>query len=225
MLKVLIVEDDINVSRLHSRFAEKIEGFEVVGIANTLEDAKEMVQLLEPDLILLDVFFPVGTGLELLKEIREQDSQVDVILITAAREAQTFRQAIHGGAFDYIVKPVIFDRFKKAMERFRKFRQELKTDAAFDQEDIDELLEIKNDQPNTGDVPKGIDPITLEKVKETLFNSKESLNAEEVGQLIGLSRNTARRYLEYLVSIDMIRVDLEYGTIGRPEKKFSRINS
>jgi response regulator of citrate/malate metabolism len=225
MLKVLIVEDDVNVSRLHVKFTEKMDGFEVIGIANDLDDAFDMVELFKPDLILLDIFFPFGSGLDFLRDIRGKGSQADVILITAAREAQSIQEAMHGGAFDYIVKPVIFERFKKSLQRFSDYRRELGQDTAFDQGCIDHLLDRGIETGKfKSELPKGIDSLTLEKVVNVLDNSSDSLTAEEVAHRIGASRNTGRRYLEYLVSIGSLKVDIDYGTIGRPEKKFSQLS-
>ena len=67
-LRVLIIDDDIRIAEIHRRYVEKIEGFEVVGIANNLEDAQSQLDVLEPDLLLLDIFFPEGSGLEFLKK-------------------------------------------------------------------------------------------------------------------------------------------------------------
>ncbi len=49
-----------------------------------------------------------------------------------------------------------------------------------------------------------------------------SLNAEEVGLQIGASHSTARRYLEYLVSSDLMEVDIVYGSVGRPERRYKQ---
>ena len=57
-LRVLIIDDDVRIAEIHRRYVEKTEGFEVVGIANTLEDAQLQLDVLEPDLLLLDIFFP-----------------------------------------------------------------------------------------------------------------------------------------------------------------------
>ena len=48
----------------------------------------------------------------------------------------------------------------------------------------------------------------------------ESLSAEELGNRIGMSRTTARRYLEYLASIDWVKPNLVYGSVGRPERLY-----
>ncbi len=59
-IRVLIVEDDERISELHQRFVQKLPAFEVIGIANRIADAREMIEILQPDLILLDLFFPEG---------------------------------------------------------------------------------------------------------------------------------------------------------------------
>ena len=69
-LRVLIIDDDVRIAEIHRQYVEKIEGFEVVGIANNLEDAQSQLDVLEPDLLLLDIFFPEGSGLEFLKKAR-----------------------------------------------------------------------------------------------------------------------------------------------------------
>ena len=69
---VLIVEDDPKIAEIHQHFTEKVEGFEVVGIAVSIADAEKMSQLLMPDLVLLDYYFPDGQGTDILWRILRQ---------------------------------------------------------------------------------------------------------------------------------------------------------
>jgi two-component system CitB family response regulator/two-component system response regulator DcuR len=221
MIKVLIVEDDINVSTLHRKFTEKVEGFEVVGIANSIEDAYEMADIFRPELILLDLYFPESSGMEFLWKLRQEGHQTDVILITASRDPNVLQEAVRGGAFDFIVKPVIFDRFKKSLEKFKTYKSEVCKVVSLEQDDVDSLLDRHVEHVEAvSEMPKGIDPITLKKVMKVFEKAQEALSAEEVGKLIGASRNTARRYLDYLTSNGFVEVDIDYGTVGRPEKRF-----
>lgn len=222
-LRVLIVEDDTRISELHRRFTEKVDGFEVVGISNTLAEAREMADILEPDLILLDLYFPEGSGMELLWALRAQGRKVDVILITAAKEGSALQDAIRGGAFDYILKPVIFSRFEESLLKFFNYHKQLAGQDLLEQSDIDQLLHPTTAEPQTPQVPKGIDPLTLKKVRKVFASQpRQGLSAEEVGERIGASRSTARRYLEYLISTGFLRADVIYGTVGRPERRYSR---
>jgi len=222
---VLIVEDDPRIAEIHQHFTEKVEGFKVVGIADNLADAEKMSEVLKPDLILLDYYFPEGFGTDVLWKIRGKRQATDIIMITAARETDTLQEAIRGGVFDYIVKPVIFPRFRQALERFREHRLRLTGDDSFRQQDVDHLLhpfkEQKGGQP---DLPKGIDAITLKKVSAVFRKPhSEGLSAENVGSELGISRTTARRYLEYLNATGHLKAELVYGVVGRPERRYFSI--
>ena len=223
-LRVLIIDDDVRISEIHRRYVEKIEGFEVVGIANNLEDAQTQVDVLEPDLLLLDIFFPEGSGLEFLKKARMHGKKVDVIPITAAKEVNLFNEAIHGGVFDYILKPVVFTRFQKTLERYRQTKNQLLNIDQLDQLEVDRALHTTSeDLSKFQELPKGIDKLTLEKVQQVLgFVQSPGLTSEEAASEIGASRTTVRRYLEYLVSQMILDVDISYGGVGRPERRYFR---
>lgn len=224
-LKVLIVEDDPKIAEIHHHFTEKVSGFNVCGIANSLDDAEKMSELLEPDLILLDLYFPEGLGTDILWKIRARHQAIDVILITAAKELATLQGAIRGGVFDYILKPVMFPRFKEALERFKEYRERMTKDSTLDQNEIDRLLHpYKESNPGEPEYPKGIDPLTLKKIYAVFDQDHpDGFSAEEVGQQIGASRTTARRYLEFLTVRQRLTAELIYGAVGRPERKYFSI--
>ncbi len=219
---VLIVEDDPKIAEIHRHFTEKVDGFSVCGIAGSLDDAEKMSQLLEPDLILLDLYFPEGLGTEILWRIRARHQSSDVILITAAKELDTLQEAMRGGVFDYILKPVLFQRFQETLERFRDYRQQLQGRGPLDQKDVDRLLHpFKESKPGEPALPKGIDPLTLKKIRAVFVHPHaDGLSAEDVGERVGTSRTTARRYLEYLTATGQLTAELVYGAVGRPERKY-----
>ncbi len=221
-LKVLIVEDDPKIAEIHRHFTEKVDHFSVCGIAGTLDDAKKMSELFEPDLILLDLYFPEGSGTEILWKIRARHQATDVILITAAKELDPLQEAMRGGVFDYILKPVMFPRFKEALQRFHEHHTRMATHANLDQRGVDRLLHpYKDSNPGEPEYPKGVDPLTLRKVRAVFTHPHpDGFSAEEVGQLIGASRTTARRYLEYLTASGQLSAELIYGAVGRPERKY-----
>lgn len=223
ILRVLIVEDDTRIAEMHRYFTDKVPGFEVAGIAQNLEQTRELMALLDPDLILLDLYMPDGNGMEILQELRGQGSEVDVILITAARHAGDVHQALRAGAFDYLVKPVVFTRFEQTLTRFYNYRCLLDREETLEQRDIDALSSGTGPAGDavSDNVPKGIDVLTLAKVRH-LFDSvpPDGFSAEEVGEGMGASRSTARRYLEYMTTTGELRADLIYGSVGRPERRY-----
>ena len=222
VFNVLIVEDDPKIAEIHRHFTEKIADFVVVGIADSLADAKKMCELLEPDLILLDLYFPDGLGTEILWKVRANRQATDVILITAAKELEPLQESMRGGVFDYILKPVMFPRFQEALERFREHRRKLEIETSLNQQDVDHLLHpYKESRMGEPELPKGIDPLTLKKVRAAFEHPQsDGLSAEDVGDKIGTSRTTARRYLEFLTANGQLTAELVYGTVGRPERRY-----
>lgn len=225
-IEVLIVEDDLRIAEIQKRFIEQLEGFQTVGIAESYIEAKSYMELLQPDLILLDVYFPDMNGLDILKEAKQQPNQMDVIMITAAKEIDKVQEAIRIGVFDYIIKPVIFDRFKNTLIRYREYHTKLvelrKDQLLVTQEQVDALLrkDIDSYSSDKSLLPKGIDPLTLVKVLEVLKLVTNGVTAEFVAKEMGVSRTTARRYLEHLIAEEKIAADLAYGTVGRPERVY-----
>jgi two-component system CitB family response regulator len=224
MINILIVEDDVKIAEIQRIFVEKIDGYTVTGIAHSISEAEEMVFVLEPDLVLLDIFLPDGNGIEFLWKIRSALKKTDVVLITAAKEVEFFEEAMRGGVFDYILKPLVFSRFKKTLDEFKKHRSKLEKISTISQGEIDRLLHqtgaISSEEE---EMPKGIDPITLNKVSTILTSdNSEGLSAEKAGRLIGVSRTTSRRYLEYLVAKGTAIADLCYGAQGRPERVYRK---
>ena len=224
-IKIVIAEDDPQIAEIQKRFVERIPGFELVGIAHGLEEAKDLVEVIQPELLLLDIYFPTGTGLDLLRTLRIENHKTDVILITAAKEVSTLKEALHGGVFDYILKPLVFERLQESLNNYLRHLEKLKELESLAQTDVDTLLPrgqtstpLKSTSiPET--LPKGIDGLTLRKVQD-VFNDANYMNAEEVGEQIGASRTTARRYLEYLVSTEILQADISYGSVGRPERRY-----
>jgi len=227
LLEVVIVEDNKKVSRTHQAFVEKVSGFEVTGIANTIAEARLLLETLEPDLILLDIYFPESNGIDFLKELRAgQDTKqhsTDVILITAAREVEMLHSALQGGAFDYMIKPVFFERFQESLRNYYNYKKQMATAGTLTQEEADQLF--RKSAPavasDGSDVPKGIDTVTLKSIL-AVFEEQGNrvMSASEMGKSVGVSRTTARKYLEYLISEGLLTIHLDYGTKGRPERKY-----
>jgi two-component system CitB family response regulator len=227
MIRVVIIEDDLRIAQINRRFVEKVEGFEVVGIATDAQLAHEHLDILAPDLVLLDLYFPDMNGLDLLHHIQKNNPLTDVIIITAAKEFDTVREAIRGGVYDFMIKPVVFERFQEKLKSYQKYHQQMTlpggSNKQVDQEGIDQLLWGAGDRADKDNyLPKGIDKITSEKILPFIRGGPEVLTAEELGRLAGFSRTTARRYLEYFVGKGELVADISYGTVGRPERVYKR---
>jgi response regulator of citrate/malate metabolism len=198
----LIVDDDFMSASIHRSYVERVHGFEAVGEAHTGAEALELTRRLQPDLLLLDIYLPDMSGLDVIRQLRqEQETPVDVIAVTAAKDVKTLRAAMQGGVLHYIVKPFLYDTFRERLERYAALSGRLERLREASQEDIDHLFSAP----------------TLSLVAEAVQGADDELTAIDVAERAGISRGTARRYLEYLASLGSVELTLRYGATGRPE--------
>ncbi|MCC3355468.1 response regulator [Bacillus sp. REN16] len=221
MIRVAIAEDDFRVASIHERFLMKIEGVQVVGKTLTGEETLKLLAKENVELLLLDIYMQDQLGTDLLPIIRRDFPHIDVIMITAATEKELVERSLRNGVIDYIIKPVTLDRFISTLENYKKRRELLDVESEVNQHVIDSVFghSAQTVKHNEG-MPKGIDPLTLQKVIEIMKTVVEGISAEEMGERMGASRTTARRYLEYIISTGGATAELEYGIVGRPERKY-----
>ena len=116
-MNVLIIEDDPMVAKLNEDFLKTIPTINIVGNYRTTQDAKKLLQEKRVEVILLDNYLPNETGIEFLAELRKENNQVPVILITAANDIETIQQALALGVIDYLVKPFTAERFLSSIQK------------------------------------------------------------------------------------------------------------
>ncbi|MGM9950969.1 MAG: response regulator [Lysinibacillus sp.] len=226
-IKILLIEDDPMVREVNRQFIERIEGYEIVGTASNGVTGFEKIKELRPDVVLMDIFMPEQDGVETLRQIRREMMNVDVISVTAANDMPTIQNILHLGVYDYIMKPFTFERMQQTLENYRHFK--LKTEGAEDmtQQELDALIrkgEVENrpaSQPALElELPKGFNRSTLDKVMAYLRQCENGASADEVAAAIGVARVTARRYLDFMEKRRLIKVDIQYGGVGRPVNQY-----
>ncbi|MFI6102094.1 response regulator [Lentzea sp. NPDC051213] len=213
-IRTLVVDDDFAVAAIHRGFLELMPEFEVVGEAHRGGEALRAVEALRPDLVLLDIHLPDMSGLEVLARLRVRNGPpVDVIAVTAARERETVRQAMSRGVDSYLVKPFTRTAFLDRMRQYLAQRTEVqRLGQMLDQDEVDQLM---HHRPRAM-LPKGLSALTLRLVTDALKDSDADLSAQEVGERAGMSRVSARRYLEHLVTMGKAEVQPRYGMANRP---------
>jgi two-component system, CitB family, response regulator DctR len=224
-IRVLLIEDDPMVQEVNKQFIEKVDGFEVIDKASNGEEGLRKINELSPDLVVLDVYMPNKDGKETMHQIRKDKTDVDVLIITAANDQQTIRGMLQSGVVDYIIKPFKFDRIQQALENFKDYYYRLKSDESLSQSQVDQMLGLSNEAAlsvklSETQLPKGLNEITLKQIVGYLVDQKDPKSAEEVAEGVGLARVTARRYLEYLHMVGQIKLDVQYGGLGRPVNKY-----
>jgi response regulator of citrate/malate metabolism len=217
MRDVLVVDDDFMVAEIHRRFVDRVDGFRAVGMARTGTEALDATRGLRPQLILLDVYLPDMTGLDVLQRLRSEGDRVDVIMITAARELDTVRGALDGGAADYLIKPFEFPQLQAKLQAYAARSDALQSAAGADQTLIDTLFGGPSVTSATV-LPKGLGAETGELVLNAVRDAGE-VSAAECADLVGISRVSARRYLEHYLGTGALELRLQYG-VGRPERRY-----
>lgn len=220
-LRALVVEDDFAVAHVTRGFVERHPRYEVVGVAPTGADALRALAELAPDVMLLDVYLPDMSGIEMLRRARAAGVHVEVIAVTAARDLETVRRARAHGVHHYVVKPFPMQTLH---ERLDDVWRVLARDAEFtntgelDQATVDALM--RRDAIALAGQRKGVSRVTLQRVAETMERHARPISASELGEALGMSRVSARRYLERLVESGLAASSPTYGGVGRPELRY-----
>ena len=221
-VRVLVVEDEPRVARAHAKYVGRVPGFEVVGTVHTAADAlRHLAERRPVDLLLLDLNLPDGHGLALLQRLRTGGHLCDVIAVTAARDPAVVRSAVAQGVVLYLLKPFTFATFRAKLEQYADYRRLLgSAPAAVVQDEVDELLSALRVQKSRAALPKGLSKPRLQEVTDRLRAAAGGLSATELGELVGTSRVTARRYLEHLAEAGVAERSLRQGRSGRPEVEY-----
>ena len=223
-VRTLVVEDDPMAARAHAAHVERVRGFTVVGVAGAGAEALRMVATLDVELVLLDVHLPDMSGLDVLRRLRAAGHTTDVIMVTRARDLDVVSAALALGAHQYLVKPFTAATVRTKLLAHLEYRSRMGgAGPIVAQSDVDELLAARRGPGDDTGLPKGISRESLDGVTAALAEAHAAdgagLTAVEVADRIGVSRVTARRYLEHLAGTGLTERALRYGT-GRPQVEY-----
>lgn len=217
---VMILEDDIRASYTLESTINQHAGFEVVAVSESCSEALAQYELYKPSLVFVDITLPDGSGINVIRQLRDQKATCDFIMTTAVRETSIIEETIHLGVIDYLVKPIRMSRVHQALDDYHKYRQHLANSHTVDQGEIDQILRKATDK-SSRQTPKGIDASTLALLRHILKSENlDNFSTNEVGERMNVSRVTARRYLEFLESENSIQMVLNYNTGGRPRRLY-----
>lgn len=224
---VLVVEDETIAGRAHASYVSRLEQFHVVGIAKSASQALSaligQIPSMDPkdiDLILLDMNLGDGHGIQLLRALRAKRITVDVIAVTASREIKVVHDAMSLGVMHYIIKPFTFPVFKAKLDAYCDYRASLSVPAGeASQEEIDDIMGSVAPRRNPGAAKKV--PIAIQKSTVSTLRAGNPISATEAGELLGVSRVTARRYLEAMADAGILKRQPRYGNTGRPVLEYT----
>ncbi|WXF90724.1 response regulator [Curtobacterium flaccumfaciens pv. flaccumfaciens] len=211
---VLVVDDDFHVADLHRRQVDEVPGFRALEPVGTLASARSALSSGTVDLVLVDVYLPDGSGLELLRSI-----DTDAFVLSAASDSGTVRRAMRSGALAYLIKPFAAGVLAERLQAYARSRNVLDERSTLDQEAVERAFRILHAGDSGGASPSRAATAAL--VLEQLVAGEER-SAAEVAAVIGVSRATAQRYLAQLTADGTVAMQLRYGAAGRPEHRYVR---
>lgn len=184
----------------------------------------EAMRCVDVDLVLLDLYLKEFSAFDEIDELRKEFPRTDYIVVSSGDNPELVRKAICVGVFEFLVKPFSFDRLRAALKNYQIYHHSLTgRTSPWQQEDIDALVAMKTHDPswaNNRTIPKGLQLKCLNDIESFLKENEGTFSAQEVGDRLGISRSTARRYLEFLTLSERVVVEYAYRRVGRPEKRY-----
>lgn len=224
MIQVAIIEDEPLIAKFHQKYIEKIKGFGCVGAVKTIEEGILLAKQSNVDLILLDVYLQQKNGLDLLRQIRSEEINVDVILITSANDQQSLQTGYRYGVVDYLLKPFTFQRFEESLLRYKQAVKMTKGNV--EQAEVDRLFHPRESSAFSPDMlPKGITKETCRNIYSVMNKYENWLSAADLSSYTSISHVSLRKYLRFFEEQKWIEKNVIYHSSGRPlqQYKLSRI--
>jgi len=219
-LAVLVVEDEPIVAEAHTAYVGRVAGFAVVATVHSGREALKVLATGGTDLVLLDMNLPDGHGLDVVRSMRAQGIRADVIAVTSARDLDVVRAAVSLGVVQYLLKPFVFASLRDRLEAYADYRRRtVDQGAVATQGDVDQVFaELRAGSASS--LPTGFSEDLWGRVLETVRGADQAMSANEVAVRLGVSRVTARRYLEHLADSAMAVRRSRHAGAGRPELEY-----
>jgi len=220
ILSVLVVEDEPVAAEAHTAYVERVPGFVVAAAVGTSQAALQALQDRHVDVVLLDMNLPDRHGLEVIRAMRAGGHRADVIALTSARDLDVVRAAVSLGVVQYVLKPFVFATLRERLLAYRAYREQVQgADQVGTQAEVDEVIGGLRAGAETR-LPKGMSEELLSRVSRALREADAGVSATEVGDVVGVSRVTARRYAEFLCESRLAVRRSRYTGSGRPEVEY-----
>jgi response regulator of citrate/malate metabolism len=218
---VLVVEDEPVIAGAHAQYVRRVPGFTVAAVVHGGGEALRFVRDHHVDLVLLDFNLPDLHGLEVCRRLRGAGAECDVMAVTSNRDLAAVRTAVSLGVVQYLLKPFTFQALRDKLERYAEYRTQMQasTEVAA-QSEVDRAFAALRGA-SVASLPAGCSEETLEIVARHMQSAAAPASAVEVGAACGISRVTARRYLEHLTQSGVLVRRQRHGGGGRPEIEYA----
>jgi DNA-binding NarL/FixJ family response regulator len=191
-LRLLVVDDHEVVRQGLVSLLERREHFQVVAEAGTAAEAVEMTRKFEPDLVVMDVRLPDGSGIEACREIRAEFPGTRVVILTSYPDEEAVLSAIIAGASGYLLKQIRGRDLISALESVG--RGESLLDPAVTEKVLDRVRRIA-----TGTYTDELAQLTQQEQKILLLVAEGKTN-KEIASEVFLSDKTVKNYVSSILS-------------------------
>ena len=191
-LRLLVVDDHEVVRQGLVSLLDRREHFQVVAEAGTAAEAVEMARKFEPDLVVMDVRLPDGSGIEACREIRAEFPATRVVILTSYPDEEAVLSAIIAGASGYLLKQIRGRDLVSALENVG--RGESLLDPAVTEKVLDRVRRIA-----TGTYTDEMAQLTQQEQKILLLVAEGKTN-KEIASEVFLSDKTVKNYVSSILS-------------------------
>jgi PAS domain S-box-containing protein len=193
-VRILLIEDHATVREALAATFEREEGFEVVGQAGSLEEARGMLGMESVDVAVVDLGLPDGYGGDLIKDIREANPHAQALVLSASLERAQIAQAVQSGAAGVLNKTAPLDEVVGAVERLRA------GETLMPLSEVVEMLRFAGARrEEEHEARRAVESLTPRE-REVLQALAEGLDSAGIAERLNISLRTMRNHMASILS-------------------------
>ncbi len=225
ILSCVIADSSLELQSQYAVALSRTQNLRLKETVTTGGELEDCLKRANAHLVLLDIFLNGWGGLSSLRQARIRYPRIDWLVLSSGDDPDVVRGCICLGVFDYLIKPFSTERLERALSAYYQYYQGLtQRTNPWRQKELDLITGLKGRFfSGLDEYPKGIQVKLLERLRTCMEERDKAMSASTAGSYVGISRSTARRYLEYLVERRQATVEYDISSVGRPVKLYRLI--
>ncbi len=225
ILSCVIADSSLELQSQYAVALSRTQNLHLKETVTTGGELEDCLKRANAHLVLLDIFLNGWGGLSSLRQARIKYPRIDWLVLSSGDDPDVVRGCICLGVFDYLIRPFSTERLERALSAYYQYYQGLtQRTNPWRQKELDLITGLKGRFfSGLDEYPKGIQVKLLERLRACMEERDKAMSASTAGSYVGISRSTARRYLEYLVERRQATVEYDISSVGRPVKLYRLI--